>query len=101
MDDVRFVAPVEIGSLLHLRAQVAFAEPAPHQTVSVTVVADVQNLEDSSRTTTNTFQFVYQAPPAAPTVRSVVPHSYSEAMDYLQARRRHLAGRNARLLVAD
>lgn len=95
MDDVRFVAPVEIGALLHLRSQVAFTEGYPHRTLSVTVVADVQNLVTSERTTTNTFQFVYQAPHHSKPLPKVVPHSYNEAMDFLQARRRHLEGRDA------
>lgn len=97
MDDVRFVAPVEIGALLHLRSQVAFTEGAPHRTLSVTVAAAVQDLGTSVRTTTNTFQFVFQAPapPHVAPLQKVVPHSYNEAMDFLQARRRHLEGRDA------
>ena len=100
LDDVTFHRPVEIGSLLHLTATVAFAPGAPSTAIQTRVRADVVHPATRERHTTNVFHFTFTASsgttgggsgsgdggPARP--RTVRPQSYAEAMEYLDGRRR-------------
>ena len=104
-EDIFFVAPVEIGSIVELTARMVYAagcdSDAPR--VSCTVRADVISPKSGARETTNTFEFVFElsgydmrqgssdssslTPPPTP-VPEVLPSTYEEAMQYLMARRR-------------
>lgn len=97
MDDVTFLAPVEIGSLLALRACAPFVCAAQRwcfvavdahmiNTSSRTVVAGGQ-LAPARSKLTNQFHFVFRvdAQHALPRIR---PETYAEMLAHVDARRR-------------
>ena len=118
LDAVTFRAPVDVGTLLRLDAQVAFAE-GNRLTVTVDATMSVPGRAGPYETPTNQFSFVFETPPeevevegegegegegekgggevgigggvARSTARSFVPRSYAEGLSLLAARRRTLA----------
>jgi acyl-coenzyme A thioesterase 9 len=102
MDDIYFIKPVLVGSILSLSSRVVYtstsvcekeidtfrlssAQTTPFPLVQVQVQADVANSQTTTSETTNVFHFTFAQ---AENIMRVVPNTYSEAMDYLQARRR-------------
>lgn len=89
IDDIAFVAPVEVGSILNLQARIVFTDT---NCLQVRVQADViETTSEEKRRTTNVFFFTFvPAASANSVVRPVLPETYQEAMDWLQAQRRIL-----------
>lgn len=92
VDDISFVHPVPIGSILDFRAQVVHSRlHAGSLFVCVSVQADVVQPASASRLTTNTFHFIFThgladfSPAPVPMVQ---PRSYVEAMRFLEGKRR-------------
>ena len=97
MDDVLFLAPVEIGSLLQLRASAPFV-CATQRLCFVMVEANMINtsarsvvagghLSPQRSRLTNEFHFVFRVDARHP-LPQVMPESYAEMLAYLDARRR-------------
>lgn len=103
VEDISFVHPVAIGSLLHFTARIVYTDLDPrrptNQRLHVEVVADVIDPGAGSRVTTNTFHYTFEmrleadetphssSPPPSPPCQ-VIPESYTEAMRYLEGKRR-------------
>lgn len=89
LDDTTFRKPVPVGSILKFSSKVVYAEGHPHHTFQVAVVADVIDPTTGQRDTTNTFYFSFSS-------RKIVPRlqisTYSDAVDYIDGRRRKLHG---------
>jgi acyl-coenzyme A thioesterase 9 len=85
IDDILFVEPVEIGSILQLGSKIVFTNET---SIQVQVIADVLNIESGDRKTTNTFYFTFVPSVNGEQVRQVYPETYQEAMEWLQAQRR-------------
>lgn len=118
VDDVNFVHPVPIGSLLDFNARIAYTDTIGKDTIAeaistdvdtqesqnihsmtklyqrihVQVIADVLTPSTGARQTTNTFHytFISAIPPSASSssIKSVIPETYLEAMHYLEGKRR-------------
>lgn len=93
VDDLSFVHPVAIGSLLHFQGCIVYTDADPHQAhfqrLHVQVIADVIDPKTESRKTTNTFHFTFICPRAEDkTASEVIPETYTDAMRYLEGKRR-------------
>lgn len=92
VDDVSFVHPVAIGSLLHFNGRIVYADLDPHhdhhQRLHIEVMADVIDPKTESRKTTNTFHYTFVCPQEQQDPSWVVPETYTEAMRYLEGKRR-------------
>jgi acyl-coenzyme A thioesterase 9 len=80
VDDIRFIAPVDIGSVVRFTASVDHSEP-PLFTVSV--AADVIDPATGATVRTTTFYFTF----TSPETQLVVPVTYSEALANVAARK--------------
>ena len=85
IDDILFVEPVEIGSILQLSSKIVFTNET---SIQVQVIADVLNVGSGERKTTNTFYFTFVPSADDVNVKQVYPETYQEAMEWLQAQRR-------------
>lgn len=101
IEDINFVHPVAIGSLIHFEATIVYvAEDSSRdfETISkattgssllhVEVIADVINPQGGTRVTTNTFHFTFKAPTPTTELPPLLPETYHEAMKYLEGKRR-------------
>ncbi|PJF18790.1 hypothetical protein PSACC_01378 [Paramicrosporidium saccamoebae] len=90
VDDVTFVHPVAIGSMLSFCARIVYTDQCPtmadQQRLHVEVVADVIDPKNGTRVTTNTFHYTFTRPTTD--FVTVVPETYTEAMRYLEGKRR-------------
>lgn len=84
LDEISFKKPVPIGSLLIFTSKVVYSKD---KIFRVTVSADIMDAEKGTRETTNTFHFEFQAIKKGE-LRTVLPQSYSEAMYYVEGKRR-------------
>ncbi|PRP81190.1 hypothetical protein PROFUN_02024 [Planoprotostelium fungivorum] len=87
MDDTTFHRPVEIGSILCLKAQVVYSKEGH---VMVQVRAHVTDPKIGKEELTNVFNFTFkceQPEQGAGALRRVYPESYAEAMAFLEGRR--------------
>lgn len=83
----RFLAPVEIGSILTFTGEVVYNEG---KAVQVAVAADVINADirnpGKKVATTNVFHFTFVT--AEPSPSKVVPFSYEETLRFIDGRRK-------------
>lgn len=101
LDDVTFLAPVEVGALLRLEARVAYSLGAPHRTYVVVVTAAMATPgralaggDGRDSMATNEFSFTFHTGDDPGTVLPrVFPHSYADAMGWIAASRRANVGR--------
>lgn len=98
VDDLSFVYPVAIGSLLNLTACIVYTDRDPASTslhrLHVEVIADVVDPVHASRLTTNTFHFTFSCA-MGHDAAAVTPKTYTEAMRYLEGKRRLALGDHA------
>ena len=89
LDDISFVHPVAIGSILDFTSTVVYSVKSQDNRhfCHVEVKADVIDPIAGTRKTTNIFRFTYFCN-FMPEDRMVVPESYAEALKYLEGRRR-------------
>lgn len=88
LDPSTFLAPVPVGSILYLTSTVAYTEPAPGgrgTRVQVRVESKVKDVEHGSEADTGIFNYTFWVPADGV---EVMPVTYGEFMDYLDARRR-------------
>uniref|UniRef100_V5EPH4 Acyl-coa thioesterase n=2 Tax=Kalmanozyma brasiliensis (strain GHG001) TaxID=1365824 RepID=V5EPH4_KALBG len=100
LDALSFHAPVPIGAMLQLSSQIAYtSEPAQHPQghtiASVTVLAEVVDLETGERKKSNTFHFSFDL---GQTDRQLLPQTYKEAMEFIEGKRRVEIGAEMRRL---
>jgi acyl-coenzyme A thioesterase 9 len=95
VDELAFKHPVPIGAVLQLTAHVVYTQleflpDAPEhpasQLIHIEVAADVLDIESGDSKTTNTFHFTFRK--ESPPVCAVKPATYSEAMKFLEGKRR-------------
>lgn len=85
-DEIHFVEPVEIGSVLRLVSRVVYtAGPCVQVGVEALVVDPITHRQK----TTNVFHYTFKFPSEVP---EVFPHTYAEAMRYLEGRRKYHQG---------
>lgn len=90
LDDLNFVHPVAIGSLLHLGGRIVYTDRDPctrHPRIHVECTADVIDPTTGVRKTTNTFHFTFVCLKIKD-MATVIPETYEEAMRYLEGKRR-------------
>ena len=89
MGDIHFLNPVQIGGVLSLDSKIVYTEGEPGQEgrrVMVRVNAKVEDFEKpGSQVTTNVFWILFDCQGSRYTVE---PHSYADAMLYLEGRRK-------------
>ncbi|GAA5973757.1 hypothetical protein JCM11641_005119 [Rhodosporidiobolus odoratus] len=91
LDELQFRAPVEIGSLLILDSRVTYAPmEGQHRSFHVSVEASTIDLATSEKTFTNTFHFTFSSD--KPLERHVLPRTYRQSMQWLDAQRRRKVG---------
>jgi acyl-coenzyme A thioesterase 9 len=89
LDSVVFSAPVEVGTLLQLDAQIAFSDPLSNA-FTVTVDAAMSTPGRRSDQHTNQFSFVFErGPTPGAQLPRFIPRTYAEGLALLEARRRH------------
>eukprot|EP01108_Squamamoeba_japonica_P008514 TRINITY_DN759_c0_g1_i1.p1 TRINITY_DN759_c0_g1~~TRINITY_DN759_c0_g1_i1.p1 ORF type:complete len:280 (+),score=45.10 TRINITY_DN759_c0_g1_i1:410-1249(+) len=88
VDNVAFRHPVELGSLLHMSAVVAYKHGS---SAVVRVVAEVINPLTGERNITNTFFLTFTTRRPQSALPDLMPQSYDESLIYLEARRKFLA----------
>ncbi|WVR05715.1 hypothetical protein IAU60_002739 [Kwoniella sp. DSM 27419] len=103
LDQITFRLPVPIGAVLRLSSKVV-KTTQPHQgpdgeaKVHIMVRAEVEEVETGTRRETNTFFFTMAKEDHDPLGRVVVPSTYTEAMHYLEGKRRLEMGDEMRRL---
>lgn len=100
LDALSFHAPVPIGAMLQLSSQITYTSepehhPQGHTLASVTVLAEVVDLETGERKRSNTFHFSFDL---GQTDRQVLPQTYKEAMEFIEGKRRVEIGAEMRRL---
>lgn len=91
MDDITFLKPVEVGSIVTFSSQLVYASELA-SSVIVRVVAQVENPQTGESHITNEFFFEFAFPELKTQVH---PETYEEAMLFLDGRRRyHLISSN-------
>lgn len=89
LDPSTFLAPVPVGAVLYLSATVAYAEPSGGEKggtrIQVRVDTKVRNIEGGRRVETGVFNYTFWIEKSG---LEVMPVTYSEFMDYIDARRR-------------
>lgn len=97
LDDIFFLHPVEVGSILRFEAQVDYSMGPPSKTFAVSVKAIVRPAIGAEyalgeEKVTNTFHFTFYCDQPA-SLPKVYPRTYEDAMKWIDAARRHEAGR--------
>ncbi|KAF9130114.1 hypothetical protein BGW39_003474 [Mortierella sp. 14UC] len=98
LDEISFRKPVPIGTFLQLDSQIVFAEGGDHHSFQVMVKADVLDVRNGTRETTNHFWFTFTDPSrgekgnAGYVTPRVMPKTYAESMLYLEGKRRRMEG---------
>lgn len=88
IDELAFVHPVPIGSILELMAVIAYTEPSVDGLLMhIQVTADVINVETGQRVTTNTFHLTFKTS-GSDILLPVLPETYEEGIMYIEGRRR-------------
>jgi len=89
LDGITFRLPVPIGSALHLSSKICHTISDEHHSalVNVWVQADVIDPLTGEERTTNNFYFTWCREDGDPLKRIVVPRTYQEAMQWLEAKR--------------
>ncbi|KAI5481055.1 acyl-CoA thioester hydrolase [Pseudohyphozyma bogoriensis] len=91
LDELQFALPVEIGSLLLLDSRVTFSPLlGDHKSFHVSVEAGTTDLRSGEKRVTNTFHFTFASDQTLK--RHVLPRSYRQAMQWLDAQRRRELG---------
>ena len=85
LDETNFQLPVPIGSLLIFKSGVDFAE---NSQLTVGVAAELLDVVKGTCRLSNTFHFTFEKRFGLPVSR-LLPKTYHEAMQYLEAKRRH------------
>lgn len=85
VDDIQFTKSVTLGSIMDIKSTVVYSEG---KRIVTKVVAKMILLHpEFSRTQTNTFVFVFEAPAHVKQIAKVIPREYKEFVLYLEGRR--------------
>lgn len=100
LDQVQFKRPVPIGSILLLTSKILYSYGPPSSTFQVGVEAELFDVREGKRgETTNVFYFTFasktrQDPSSAVIpLRRVLPQTYDETLDWVEAYRRRELGK--------
>uniref|UniRef100_A0A6A7GC35 HotDog domain-containing protein n=1 Tax=Hirondellea gigas TaxID=1518452 RepID=A0A6A7GC35_9CRUS len=85
IDDIMFLQPVEIGSVIKFNSQVVYSAGSKSQVCSISVDTEILNLKTGTSSKSNRFHFTFAS--AHVQLRRVIPRTYEEAMDYLTGKR--------------
>ncbi|RPB28490.1 Thioesterase/thiol ester dehydrase-isomerase [Terfezia boudieri ATCC MYA-4762] len=89
LDPSTFLAPVPVGAVLYLSAAVAYAEPAGRERggtrIQIRVESRVRDVEGGAETETGVFNYTFWIEKEGV---EVMPVTYEEFMNYIDARRR-------------
>lgn len=90
IDELAFVHPVPIGSILEFTSSIVYSEINNERSVlmHVQVIADVVNVETKSRVTTNTFHLTFKHNSDGHLPDPILPDTYEEGVLYIEGRRR-------------
>ncbi|GAA6064773.1 hypothetical protein JCM10212_006322 [Sporobolomyces blumeae] len=95
LDELQFAQPVEVGSLLVLDSRVTFSPiTGDHRSFHISVEAATVDLYSGQKKVTNTFHFTFSSDKKLD--RHVLPRTYKQAMQWLDAQRRRRVGIEAR-----
>jgi len=86
VDHITFLRAVEIGSIITFRSKVAYAAGHPDPHFQLRVETLVHDLLAGSVFPSNVFHFTFRCDSRP--VRRVLPHTYREAVDFVDGRRR-------------
>ncbi|GAA6010846.1 hypothetical protein JCM11491_004563 [Sporobolomyces phaffii] len=91
LDELQFRQPVEVGALLVLDSRVTFSPlVGEHKSFHVSVEAATVDLYTGEKRITNTFHWTFSSDKALE--RQVLPRTYRQAMQWLDAQRRRAVG---------
>lgn len=89
--ELQFAQPVEVGSLLVLDSRVTYSPiVGEHHSFHVSVEAATVDLLSGEKKITNTFHFTFSSDKSLE--RHVLPRTYRQAMQWLDAQRRRKVG---------
>ncbi|KAI7902889.1 acyl-CoA thioester hydrolase [Cokeromyces recurvatus] len=91
LDEIVFKKPVPVGSLLNLSSKVIYSQDDSFQ---VSVTAEVTDMKTNTTDVTNTFHFSFTT--QRKVVPQIFPKTYAEGMLYLEGKRRHEHGLQAK-----
>ncbi|CAG8441431.1 17095_t:CDS:2 [Dentiscutata heterogama] len=100
LDEISFRKSVPIGSILNMSSQIVCSPGPPHKSFQIAVTADVIDIENEKRETTNVFHFTFTSN-NLDDVRRVMPKTYDEALKYIEGRRRRNVGLKLRKLYIE
>lgn len=84
IDDIEFVRPVAIGSLMSFTAHVGYSS---RDYAVVLVEAEIYDYNDHSKFVSNNFSLIFKTKSGKP-FQHVMPHGYGDCILHLRARRR-------------
>lgn len=96
VDDITFLRPVLIGSLIRFKAKVAYYAGPPSRAFQVLVTSEITNLQTGEVDTSNFFHLTFAT--EGPFPPQILPETYLEAMDYLDGKRRFEHSKEAALI---
>ena len=91
IDELAFVHPVPIGSILEFTSSIVYSESDEKDKsvlMHVQVIADVVNVETKNRVTTNTFHLTFKHNSDGTLPDPILPDTYEEGVLYIEGRRR-------------
>ncbi|CAG8543604.1 4356_t:CDS:2 [Dentiscutata erythropus] len=100
LDEISFRKSVPIGSILKMSSQIVCSPGPPHKRFQIAVTADVIDIENEKRETTNVFHFTFTSNNLVD-ARRVIPKTYDEALKYIEGRRRRNVGLKLRKLYIE
>mmetsp|Transcript_54065 Transcript_54065/g.117652 ORF Transcript_54065/g.117652 Transcript_54065/m.117652 type:complete len:258 (-) Transcript_54065:104-877(-) len=89
VDEISFLRPVSIGDIIELTSAVVYSHTQPVPSLQIRVETKILDISQTGvHKTCNVAHYTFDVPEDA-TLRTIHPHTYSEAMDMLDGRRRH------------
>lgn len=99
LDEITFKHPVPIGSVLRLRSRIVHTVSNAPSSVHVVVSASVIDDQTGDERVTNEFKFTWGSPDRSFS-RTVIPRTYEEAMQWVDATRALKVGTEIRGMLA-
>jgi len=84
-DTITFLKPVEIGSVIEFSSKVIYSSGTPSPLFQIKVETKIRDLIKNTEFMSNTFNFTFRSDSIP--LRKIQPHTYTEAMQWLDGRR--------------
>ena len=95
VDDILFLKPVEVGSIVTFKSELAYVDSSRTSAV-VNVEAIVEDALTGAKSVTNTFHFLFTfSSDCAQIIPNLLPETYQDALKFFEGRRRFLAIKKA------